>query len=95
MVGRWQYNKMVWLHNLVLCGMRHLVITMMLLLGSTMIQIQVLLFVFHFPPCSIASYKDGYEPSLYDFFIFFLLNLFGGFTGRKGSDQITYNLSNY
>lgn len=45
MAGRWKYSKMVWHHNLVLFGMRHLVITMMLLLDSTMIQIQVLLLI--------------------------------------------------
>lgn len=36
-----QFKKMVWLCNLALSGMKHLAITMMLLLGSTMMEIQV------------------------------------------------------
>lgn len=41
-------RKRVWLRGLVLSGMKHLVIIMMLLLGSTMMEIQVL-----FPSCFI------------------------------------------
>lgn len=41
MVGRLQFRRMVRLHNLALYGMKHLVITMMLLLASTMMEIQV------------------------------------------------------
>lgn len=36
-----QFNRMVQLCNLDLYGMKHLAITMMLLLGSTMMEIQV------------------------------------------------------
>jgi hypothetical protein len=41
LVGRLQSKRMVLLHNLLLCGMKHLVITMMLLLASTLMEIQV------------------------------------------------------
>lgn len=40
-VGRLQSRKRVWLRSLVLSGMKHLVIIMMLLLGSTTMEIQV------------------------------------------------------
>ena len=36
-----QVKRMVQLHSLVLCGMKHLAIIMMLLLGSTTMEIQV------------------------------------------------------
>ena len=36
-----QVKRMVQLHSLVLCGMKHLAIIMMLLLGSTMMETQV------------------------------------------------------
>lgn len=38
---RLQFRKMLRLHSLALCGMKHLVIIMMLLLGSIMMEIQV------------------------------------------------------
>jgi hypothetical protein len=41
LVGRLQFKRMVLHHNLVLCGMKHLVITMMLLRASTLMEIQV------------------------------------------------------
>lgn len=44
LVGRLQFKMMVRLHNLDLYGMRLRVITMMLLLGSTMMEIQVRMF---------------------------------------------------
>jgi len=40
-VGRLQFKRTVLHHNLVLCGMKHLVITMMLLRASTLMEIQV------------------------------------------------------
>lgn len=39
-------KKMVQLHNLALCGMKHLVTIMMLPPGSTMMDLQVLFFPF-------------------------------------------------
>lgn len=36
-----QAQRMLLLHNLALCGMKHLATIMMLLLGSTMMEIQV------------------------------------------------------
>ena len=62
---------MGWLHNLVLYGMRHPVTTMMLLLGSTMMEIQVIFVYFLFPTltnfvteCSF-SVKDSHGYLLY------------------------------
>lgn len=40
-MGKCLSKKMDLLHNLALCGMKHLDITMMLLQGSTMMEIQV------------------------------------------------------
>uniref|UniRef100_A0A6N2LEC1 RNA-binding protein n=1 Tax=Salix viminalis TaxID=40686 RepID=A0A6N2LEC1_SALVM len=40
LVGRFQLRRMILLHNLLLCGMKHLVITMMLLLASILMEIQ-------------------------------------------------------
>lgn len=74
---------MVWLHNLVLCGMRHPDTTMMLLLGFTMMEIQVIFVYVLFPTltnfvteCSF-SVKDSHGYLLY-FPVLFDLEYFGG-----------------
>lgn len=55
---RWQFKLTILLPNLALCGMKHLVTIMMLLLGSTMMEIQVHLLV------NLCPYPIGFNWSL-------------------------------